>query len=204
MSYEIIPNWNYMGKPVYTNTSNDSVLDIPVAMPILATTRPSDINSIVGKSTQNVTATAYPIFNEDDDDSDTNGPKKLKTLTLREGSHLSRAPGFGSPLGNSIQIEKKTIYHKTKYPLGYEKLGKLVDTHQEKGFGQTYYYFSENPEKEYVKMDLFYDPNESFESSKQKSVNEKKNDESWGGKRKSRKMQNSRRRKTRKYKNTRI
>jgi hypothetical protein len=203
MSYEIIPNWNYMGKPVYTNTANDSVLDIPVAIPILATSNP-DVNSMVGKSR----ATAYPIFNEDDDDSDTNGPKKLKTLTLREGSHLSRAPSFGSPLGKSIQIEKKTIYHKTKYPLGYEKLGKLVDTLQEKGaFGQTYYYFSENPEKEYDRMDLFYDPNEPFESSKQTSVNEK-NDESikswksgWGGKLKSRKMRKSKKmRKTRKYK----
>ncbi len=47
MSYEIIPNWTYLGKPVYTNTKDNTLLDMPVNIPVaipVATTYSSNYN----------------------------------------------------------------------------------------------------------------------------------------------------------------
>lgn len=189
MSYEIIPNWTYLGKPVYTNTSSsNSILDIPVAVPVTArasessyprfnrrgeleSSYPKSSESNINKSTSDIpVATAYPARATTNYDFDI-PRKKQELIPLENSLHFKKLYSGRETDPSPKEMEKiiktKTIYRQT-YNRGYQILGTYV-RHVTTGDGQNIYYFSKEPEKGYSKLDLSYDPTESDESSNKKA-----------------------------------
>lgn len=163
MSYEIIPNWSYLGKPVYTNTGSDSVLDIPVAMPILETASPD-------------AELSYPRFNRrgELETSYTDDADKFKKDDSNKicwsDRNLEKAPynWLNTAQDTSLQLKTKTMYIKknaTPSTPCYVRLGKFVRSYKEPYTNIiSYYYFSDEPDKR-IKSDseFYYDPREKNE-----------------------------------------
>jgi hypothetical protein len=155
MSYEIIPNWTYLGKPVYTNTKDNTLLDMPVNIPIaipVATTYASN----------------YTPTNRN------SSIKKLDSTPLYKSVKYEPVFSFSNPNYGSGEIEKiiktKTMYREIRGKSGnsYERLGKYI-RHLITPDGETVYYFDENPEMGYNKLKLYYDTSETDELSNKKA-----------------------------------
>ena len=160
MSYEIIPNWTYLGKPVYTNTKDNTLLDMPVNIPVaipVATTYSSNYNLDI-----------LPNRN-------LSRRKELHHIKLDDSLHFKSVYPKNSYKGEKPNynemdqiIKTKTMYRRKAMGDGYEMLGNYV-RHLTTADGDTRYYFSEDPTFSYHMMELYYDPSETNELSNKKA-----------------------------------
>lgn len=171
MSYEIIPNWTYLGKPVYTNTKDNTFLDIPVNIPVaipVATTYPSNYNLDISPNSNLSRRKEL-----DSTPSNRNSSiKKLDSTPLYKSPKYERVFSIDKPNYGEMEknIKTKTMYREIRGRSGnsYERLGKYI-RHLITTDGETVYYFDENPEIGYNKMKLYYDPSETNELSNKKA-----------------------------------
>ena len=176
MSYQIIPNWTYLGKPVYTKDNDDELnISVPVAtaMPLLD----------------------EPLYQFPSRNRASLLPRELEYISLEKGASLSSIHkvhtimcGYGSDEKSKYKLGQEgfscqsaervaggffksnknpvlyippnfTVYEKHPYQQRYDKLGHFVRVFTDPHSSKVYYYFSEDPEKGYETRDLYYDPN---------------------------------------------
>jgi hypothetical protein len=157
MSYKIIPDWTYLGMPVYTQSDVDLNNSVPVAvaMPIDAFAYRSSSYEPIKKNenlsleegARLVSVFKHPI-------------NEQSNQWFQDGFRWEGDKKYGSPPMKVIIPPKFMIYIKNQYQQKYNKLGYFVRLFYEPSTRRTYYYFSENPERGYEREtdDLFYDP----------------------------------------------
>jgi len=161
-TYSEIPNWLYLGKPVYTKEIVDSYSSIPnvQAYPVNELERSIPINVSSYASAPPVTRGAPPISYLANP---TTAAHVRDIIPLSEGSHFIEVPSVKLNRYTDIFAEDilrtYTIYRKISH--GFVSLGKLTKI-RKSGVDANLYYFSEMGKTTPYRDGhiLYYNPNE--------------------------------------------
>ena len=151
-TYSEIPNWLYLGKPVYTKEIIDSYSSVPSVQAYAVNESERSIPINVSNSASATYASASYA-----------APVRNNIIPLSEGRHLIKVPSVRQNRYSEIFSEEilrtYTIYSESRYPTGFERLGRLTKIEKSPGSGANLYFFGETgPYHDHSY--LFYDPNE--------------------------------------------
>jgi len=169
-TYSEIPNWLYLGKPVYTKEIIDSYSSIPnvQAYPVIDSEIASPVNVNSYASASPVTRRAPPVRSYISSTPTTTDAAPVRDIIpsnemknlIDVPSALQQGKNRYIPLFSQDVLRSYTIYIKNMYPSGFVRLGKLTKIEKSPGNGENLFYFSEKNTPYRDTSYFFYDPNE--------------------------------------------